>query len=397
MDFEAAFTQELDGIATPDTPGWQDNGTANANAAFSAAVSPQPVASVEENFDLSLESIEPDPGHVGSIDEIEAVDATVVASNDNGGGKKYAIAALVIALFAGAIAAGYGFLGGENTTIASGTPDIIKADAGPVKVKPKDPGGIVPENQDNASYVDLGGENTAKVSQETLTSKTEEPLILNTGNSEPVKSNSRLTSSDDAGATPNAASPSILPKVVQTVVVKPDGTIIQQPVTAKPVEIASNSVVIGDPAIVEVKPVSTKVIKKPADALRIDGARTTGNVTVPSASPLPKPVVKAKPAPAPATQVAAAPKPKKVAPPAAAKSEWVVQVSSQRSAEAAQSSFNTMRNRFSALQGRAMSIQRANVNGATYFRVRVQTASRSDANQLCTRLSNAGGNCFVTR
>ena len=393
MDFEAAFAQELEEISVPETQGWAETDTAEANSAFATAASSTVASANVADPAVNLEASEYDPGHVGSIDEITSVDASVAVANDNGGGKKYAVAALVIALFAGAIAAGYGFLGGTTSTVATGTPEIIKADADPIKVKPKDPGGLVPENQDNASYGDLGGENNVAVSQQTLNSQTEEPLVLNTGNSaELPKSGDRLSSSDDTGATPNANGSSVLPKVVQTVVVKPDGTIIAKPAVPKPVETALNNVTIGNTANVEVKPVSTQVIKKP---VAIDGAKAaTGDITIPVASPLPKPVVVAKPAP---VKVAAAPKPKKVAPPPARKSEWVVQVSSQRTPEAAQSSFSTMRNKFSALQGRAMSIQRANVNGTTYYRVRVQTASRDDANKLCSSLASAGGNCFVTK
>lgn len=393
MDFEAAFAQELEGVGVPETQGWTETETAEAGAAFTAAVAGDAVSQEAIQNNANLDSMEYDPGHVGSVDDITAVEASAAAANDNGGGKKYAVAALVIALFAGAIAAGYGFLGGENSTVASGTPEIIKADAGPVKVKPKDPGGVVPENQDNASYGDLGGENNIAVSQQTLNSQTEEPIILNTGNtSDPIKSDDRLTASEDTGATPSVASSSVQPKVVQTVTVKPDGTIITKPSVPKPVETALNTVTIGDTANVVVKPVETQVITKPN---AIDGAKTTGDITVPSASPLPKPVV--KPKPAPVKKVAAAPKPKPAAPAPVRKSEWVVQVSSQTTPEAAQSSFANMRNRFSALQGRAMAIQRANVNGTTYYRVRVQTASRADANQLCSRLAAAGGSCFVTR
>lgn len=393
MDFEAAFAQELEGVEVPETKGWSETETAEAGAAFAAAVSADVAVKEAMESVSDLDTMEFDPGHVGSVDDISAVEASAAVANDNGGGKKYAVAALIIALFAGAIAAGYGFLGGENTIVASGTPEIIKADVDPVKVKPENPGGLVPENQDNASYSDLSGENDVAVSQETLTSQTEEPIILNTGNtSEPVKSDDRLAASDDSGATSTSSSSSVLPKVVQTVTVKPDGTIITKPAAPKPIETALNNVTIGDTSSVEVKPVETQLIKKP-DA--IDGAKTTGEITVPSASPLPKPVVKPQPAPAPVKKVAAAPKPKTPAP--VRKSEWVVQVSSQTSPEAAQASFANMRNRFSALRGRAMAIQRANVNGTTYYRVRVQTASRSDANQLCSRLAAAGGSCFVTK
>ena len=408
MDFEAAFAEELEVAGVPESQGWAENETEDANAAFTAAASSPSATPVQTDFEAGLDQMEHDPGHVGSVEDIASVDAGAVAANDNGGGMKFAIAALVLALFAGAIAAGYGFLGGDdNTTVAAGTPEIIKADADPVKIKPEDPGGVVPENQDNASYVDIGGENSAQVSQETLTSQTEEPLVLNTGPSDEVevadtpKSDDRLTSSEDAGATPNATNSAVLPKVVQTVVVKPDGTILAkpaapkpvtpeavtpEPAAPKPVETALNTVNIGEAATVEPKPVSTQVIKKPE---AIDGAKSTNDIAVPIASPLPKPK--------PVKKVAAAPKPKKAAPAPTRKSEWVVQVSSQRTPEAAQSSFSNMRNKYSVLRGRAMSIQRANVNGTTYYRVRVQTASRDDANQLCTSLATAGGSCFVTR
>lgn len=395
IDFASAFAQEIEVANIPvanvsETQGWQENSTLEANETFVEAASPEILPNVETQLI--------DPGHAGTIDEVSQVEETPIAANNNGGGLKYAVAALVIALFAGTIAVGYNFLGGSDGIIASGTPKIIKAATDPVKVKPKDPGGQIPENQDNASYVDLGGGNSAAVSQKTLVSKTEAPAILNTQPAvDPVKTDDRLASSQDEGATPNAPKPSVLPKVVQTLVVKPDGTIIRQPSVSKPLELASNSVTIGDAATVNVQPVTTQVIKKPEATASIDGANTTGNISIPTANPAPKPVVKAPPKPKPVKQAAATPKPKKATPAPARKSEWVVQVSSQRSPEAAQSSFNNMRNRFSALQGRAMSIQRANVNGTTYFRVRVQTASRADANQLCNRLASAGGNCFVTR
>jgi len=406
MDFEAAFSQELESASVSGEQNNPQMETASSSPVAAAAVSPQmpsdELTQMEPNLEtLDYDPVEYDPGHVGSVDDIAQVDETAAAANDNGGGKKYAVAALVIALFAGTIAAGYGFLGGDDASVASGTPEVIKAENDPVKIKPENPGGIVPENQDNASYVDLGGTNTAEVQQDRLNSQTEEPLVLNTGPSEPfetaattdtTKSDDRLTPSEDAGATPSAPGSSVLPKVVRTVVVKPDGTIVQQPAAPKPVETAA-ATITSSPEVAP-KPVSTQVIKKPE---AIDGAQSTGNVQVPTASPLPKPVAKPKP-PEPARQVAAAPKPATPAPaPAARRSEWVVQVSSQRSPEAAQQSFDNMRNRFDVLQGRAMSIQRANVNGDTYFRVRVQTTSRADATQLCSNLAAAGGSCFVTR
>ena len=404
IDFESAFAEELQVASIPQAEGWDENATEEANAAFVAAAG---VAATPDTQPRDV-PFDHDPGHAGSIEEIAAVEGAPLGANDNNvGGKKYAIAALVIALFAGAIAAGYGFLGGgEGNQLAAGTPELIKADAEPVKVKPEEPSGTVVANQDNVSYKGADGEDTGKVSQELLVSQTEEPAVIETPKlpaAEPgiqvsdltSKSDERLAPDDSAEATPTRQPNStVQPKVVQTVVVKPDGTILNKPAAPKPepVETAlAEPVTIGGGAEVPPKPVSTQVVKKPES---IDGAQSTGDLVIPTASPLPKPVVVAKPKPA--KKVAAA-KPKPVANTPAKKSEWVVQVSSQRSPEAAQSSFRNMRNKYSVLRGRAMSIQRAQVNGATYFRVRVQTASRDDATQLCSKLAAAGGSCFVTR
>jgi hypothetical protein len=44
-----------------------------------------------------------------------------------------------------------------------------------------------------------------------------------------------------------------------------------------------------------------------------------------------------------------------------------------------------------------VNIVRANVEGRTYYRVRIPTASRDEAVNLCTRYQAAGGSCFVSR
>jgi len=80
-----------------------------------------------------------------------------------------------------------------------------------------------------------------------------------------------------------------------------------------------------------------------------------------------------------------------------ARSEWVVQVASQTSPEAVQAAFTRLRSEYAILQKRAMAVQRAHLNGTTYYRVRVQTPSKDDAIQLCSDLTAQGGSCFVTR
>ncbi len=81
-------------------------------------------------------------------------------------------------------------------------------------------------------------------------------------------------------------------------------------------------------------------------------------------------------------------------------SGYVVQVSSQRSADQAQASFADMQRRYnSVLGGFEANIQRADLGArGTFYRVRVgPMASRDAALRLCEQLKSAGGNCFVTR
>ena len=87
-------------------------------------------------------------------------------------------------------------------------------------------------------------------------------------------------------------------------------------------------------------------------------------------------------------------------PAATGQSGYVVQVSSQRSADQAQAAFASMQRRYkSVLGGFEPNIQRADLGDkGTYYRVRVgPMASRESALRLCERLKSAGGSCFVTR
>ncbi|MYZ47376.1 SPOR domain-containing protein [Rhizobiales bacterium L72] len=100
-----------------------------------------------------------------------------------------------------------------------------------------------------------------------------------------------------------------------------------------------------------------------------------------------------------ATQ-AAKPAAAKAAAAASSSDGYVVQVSSQRSAEQAQASFDALKARYGSVLGSYRAdIQRADVaDKGTYYRVRVgPMASRDEAIQLCEQLKAAGGNCFVTR
>ena len=90
-----------------------------------------------------------------------------------------------------------------------------------------------------------------------------------------------------------------------------------------------------------------------------------------------------------------------VAPAAAAPAagSWSMQIASQPSEAAAQSSYRDLAKRYSSvLGGRQASIVKAEIAGkGTFWRVRVPAESRSEAIRLCESYKAAGGNCFVSK
>ncbi|MBX4858972.1 sporulation protein [Rhizobium sophorae] len=161
--------------------------------------------------------------------------------------------AVVLVVFAGV---GYGVYSsvwnGEGLGIvASGEPRVIVADKEPVKVVPENPGGKTVPNQDKAVYDRVAGsaeepkqkalvssdEAPVDVVQRTLTpealpeddenasvddqvtptavGETEDPRLL------PTQDNA-----DNASATDTDKTPSVSPRKVRTMIVKPDGTLV---------------------------------------------------------------------------------------------------------------------------------------------------------------------------
>jgi hypothetical protein len=263
------------------------------------------------------------------------------------------------------------------------------------------------------------------------------------------------TASDaiDAAAndTPNSSGDleAIGPRKVRTVVVKPDGTIVSSNATDAP---AANGDVPTPPATdtaAAPAPTDTATVTPPADAtstapapviddtVAISGSQakelpitTTPDATTtppattaeaptavtppPAAAPEPPKAVVVQPAPAPApaptrpTKVATAstgdqPMDLSSAPPAAAASTAaggvLVQISSQKSEEAARTTYRDLQTRYPSILGTFdPNIQRADIpDRGTFYRVRVGPFSASDAQRLCDDLKSAGGDCVLAR
>ena len=440
-EFASAFDDELaQNEILPATQigesGWDEQASQDAELEFAAAV-PGLGAAVGEPL--------PEPEHLTDpslLDEpANAVGGDETADNSGArSGIKMAAIALGVALFAGLGAVSYGYMTGGSEP--SG-PIIVKADEEPVKVKPADPGGRKVANQDKASYKEVAGDSEATEQAALVSTKEEARVIV------PQKQQIDLSQkvgerlepvSEEVVAT---AKPSMTPRKVRTFTVKPDGTIIApDPVEETPSADASETdagaqqlalspveppqptrslevetpqaepsqqataPIQGEPAVETTEETAAvEPIKPEDDPSRIDGAISTGALAVPSPSPLPKPVAAEEPKPQPSAQQSQQ-QPVQIAnlnnqqsSQTTESTAWVVQISSQKSEEAALSSLKNLQSRFPALlNGRQANIKEAKISGkGTFYRVRVNTQSREDAGNFCARFKSAGGSCFVTR
>ncbi len=390
--FEAGFGKELEAeldlnaVDAGDADGgWQrdDMQVSNAEFAQAAAVDPDVNTGASHSVDPMIYQQE------NELQPTQQDFSYAEPEQRKSSSMRIAFVALAFAVIAGGAVAGYGLFGGNNGT---GEPVLIKADNTPIKVKPEEPGGRQIANEENASYGKVDGKDET-VDQTKLVSKTEEPADVAKVQDEQSsdlaqKANDRLSSEDvKADTNGSGRAGNVRPRVVKTVRVRADGSIIASQ-TASP---------IPTPTLAS-----------------IDGAKSNGKTAIPAASPIAKkqvaivaptvtaPAPAAKPEevviPVPVSTPAPAPAPAPSAPkPVVQESEWVVQVSSVKSQEQANATFKNLQRRFAALADRQMAVQRANVNGNTFFRVRVQTASKNDASALCSNLKAAGGSCFITR
>ncbi len=319
-----------------------------------------------------------------------------------GAGKRIALAVVAVALMGGVAAAGWNMFDGSD-----GPAPTILAATEPAKVKPKDTGGKIVPNQDQAVYRSVGGE-TAAPKQAKLKDTSETPIKV-AAKATPSKTVTRANADGSKAET----GVKVQPRRVRTVVVKPDGTIVSTAgkAAAKPLTVAAANVV--EPTLA-LKP---ELVAADASVETTIPAATTAPVVQPAAkkaAPAPKkaavqkvavkkvPVKKVAAKAVPVKKVAVKKAPVKKAEPikiASVSSPYAVQISSQRSAAAAEKSYATLSRRYaSVIGGKGVDIRKGVIKGkGTYYRVRIPANSRSAANTICSRLKAKGGACFVTR
>jgi hypothetical protein len=253
----------------------------------------------------------------------------------------------------------------------------------------------------------------------------------------------QLAATDPATATdPDAIQP-IGPRKVRTVVVKPDGTIVSSAATddaalsqdiapTAPPAATSTDTATAKPVATDAAPTPTvtddtaAITGNDGDALTItappaDGTTATADATPVDPAPAPaadappatkpaatKPAA-AKPAAKPANQQVATadtaddPSPIDIVPggqaAAPAPSGVLVQISSQRTEDAARATYRDLQARYPNILGSYdVNIQRADVpDRGTFYRVRVGPFSQNDAQRLCDDLRQAGGDCVLAK
>lgn len=307
-----------------------------------------------------------------------------------------------------------------------GEAPTIKAATGPTKVQPATAADVNGADQGGALLNRSGAD---KVSSTRVVDNQEQPVDLRTLQSQrPVADNAANGAQPQATTTDAAASAAATtsyfpePKRVHTVSVRPDGTIIADELSPS----ARSLVASNDPSALS---------RPAAGATSAANQTVTTDVQLPTARPTtpkttarvvttPKPSAGAAdtasgtPSIAPAIALhsappapAAPPNPMRIAvatapggggriqaAPASLGGGYVVQLAAPASEQEAQEAVVRLEKKFAAeLSGHHTTVEKADSNGHTVYRVRVVGLASDDANILCSRLKASGGACFVAR
>ncbi|WP_422383211.1 SPOR domain-containing protein [Roseibium album] len=155
---------------------------------------------------------------------------------------------------------------------------------------------------------------------------------------------------------------------------------------------------VTEPAVAEpAAPVPTVLPrKKPVPPVRVASAPATQNTSsTPAQADGPLNLNNASSAPAPAATTSDGTSTSGSIP----SGTYIVQVTSQRSVSAASDAFAGLQRRYPGVLGNrnAVIVSADLGDRGVYYRARIPTNSREDANRLCESLTAAGGECFVRR
>lgn len=315
-----------------------------------------------------------------------------------------------------------------NTGPGADGPIIVAAESGPFKITP-DPVDTGPDEPNKLIYDRVDGSSDGGQEVVVLQPGAEVPLDRSADPNDNPIARVILPDGITGGGPPSASdgadgldvAPEALdlgPRRVRTVVVRPDGTIVSNTTEG-------NS---GAEPALALEPDPPPVTDN--DTLAVAGSGANGGselAITPNPPPLPAAPAPQQPAlalapqqpvpvtpqpapprpatPAPAQTTAAAPSsgPLDLSQPAssspAGSGGMLVQISSQRSEDAARATFRDLKARYPGILGPFdVNIQRADLGDrGIYYRVRVGPFSPSDAQRLCDDLKAVNGDCILSR
>ena len=366
-----------------------------------------------------------------------------------------------VVLVGGSVA--YAIFGGDSATVASnGEPIVIAADTDPVKVLPENPGGKTVPNQDKAVYDRVAGQVPDAPKQEALISTSEEPVDVvqktlmtdqlplegegaaGAAAEDPYREDRLMPETAEAMQPVETAQQplTVMPRRVKTMIVRPDGTLVEQEVAAAPEPTLSQEAPVDTQKVPAASVRSVEVATSPETAAAapagaapetnsgivpvsadVSALAETAGVSAPAVqSAVAAPVPTARPARQPVDVVAAvsergnvtaAPQAPAASTPAAASPApaeptlvasvapggYVIQIASLPTAADAEKSYKNLSAKFaSVIGGRGVDIREAEIAGkGTFYRVRIPAGSKADAVALCESYRAAGGSCLVAR
>lgn len=305
------------------------------------------------------------------------------------------VLAAVLALTAGGLGATFLVHGPAIGASTSGAPPTIMADTGPSKVQPPD-----------TSNQSTGGDGTTALLEKSASDNVNNATVVNTQES-PVdlsqlpKPAASAQPDDGRVATGNGANPFPEPHKVKTVLIRPDGSVVDEnagtaaaPPPAANAPFADNPPQgVTDPDAVA-RPATPKSTAR-ATATPKTAATTPAGVTAP---PKPKPAhVAPKPKPKP-LETADAGTPAQETTASTSTGAFAVQLAAPSTEKEANDVMGRLQKKFAnELDGREASVRKADKGDKSVYRVRVGNLSQEDAKSLCSKLQAGGGSCFVVR
>ena len=313
-------------------------------------------------------------------------------------------------------------------------PPYIAAAQGPTKVLPPSDDTVAAPNEARANFL----KDKTQPAHVKVVANEEQPVDLTTLASSKAPAEAARAPADAPAVkamvdTPVVATPAPPPPVasqfpepkpVRTVHLRPDGTPIPLTLvasadatgTAPAIEAAKAKPAAASPAGAAANAqastpkleLPTKLSGKSSARVMVGKTDTTvpGSIEEAANEPLPPSAKAEKAAKVSKTQVASA---DPAAPSTAAQqapdstaatkpTSWAVQLAAPKSEAEAKTDIERLNAKYaSALNGSAIGLQKAVVNGDTVYRLRVVGLSKADAAALCARLKGDGGNCFLAK